>query len=119
MTNIFEKRRQGGSGRAGRVSEKRTSKLFGGKLTPSSGAIEGMKGDFKVKDFLFEHKSTKNDSLGLKFDWLAKINREARSTNKRPILSVEFTTEGGQPIPNGQWALVPMAWLKEVIDDLP
>jgi hypothetical protein len=117
--NIFEKRRQGGSGRAGRVSEKRTTKSFGGQQTPASGAIEGMKGDFRVKDFLFEHKSTKNDSLGLKFDWLAKISKEALFTNKRPILSISFTTESGHSIPNGDWCLVPMALMKEIVDDLP
>jgi hypothetical protein len=79
--------------------------------------MEGFKGDLVLSKFLIEAKSTVADSLSLKFDWLAKINREARSVNKRPALTVSFTTGNGQAIPNGEWVLIPMALFKEIVDD--
>lgn len=109
MNRYLERRaRTGGIGKSGVKSEKRLTKKLGGKATPASGAIEGHKGDFELGDFLMEAKSTVGDSLGVKFDWLVKIKKEARSKGKSPALTISFVNEQGRPYPNGEWVAVPL-----------
>lgn len=94
-------------GSAGTVSEKRLAMRLGGRQTPASGAMEGAKGDVVLPDVLMEAKSTVNDSMSLKLDWLAKIAAEARTEGKRPALAVTFTTGDGRPRSDGAWVMVP------------
>lgn len=115
----FERRlKKQGIGRGGRASEKRVAKIIGAKTTPASGAIEAFKGDMRKANFLIEAKSTKNDSLGLKFDWLVKISKEARDSRRKPAMTISFTTDGGRELPNGEWALIPMSLFRELVEDL-
>ena len=109
--NPFTRRRETHKiGRGGRKSETRLAKTLGGTTTAASGAMTGFKGDIQRGEFLIEAKSTKNDSLGVKFEWLAKINQEARQAkNKRPALTISFTTEAGQALPNGDWICMRMS----------
>lgn len=115
MTDIpyLRRRAQHKIGKPGRKSEKRLTKKFGGRETPASGAMPGAKGDISFDRILLEAKATTKDSLSVKFEWLAKITREARSENKVPALSVSFVKEDGTAVDNGDWVLVPGWFFKD------
>jgi hypothetical protein len=93
-------------GASGVAAEKRLAKRVGGRLTPASGALSGAKGDVVLPAVLLEAKSTVNDSLSLKLDWLVKIAGEARAVGKDPALAVTFTTGDGRPRAGGSWVLI-------------
>ena len=114
---FYRRRNKEGIGRGGRASERRLAKTLGAKQTPASGALEGAKGDLMKGDFLMESKSTARDSLGVKYDWMVKIGKEARDRRKIPALTISFTTEGGRELPFGEWVAVPLAFFKELVDD--
>ena len=101
-------------GAAGVKSEKRLAKRLGGRQTPGSGALEGAKGDVVLPDVLMEAKSTTNDSMSLKLDWLAKISGEASNQSKQPALSVTFVTGDGRPRKDGAWVMIPERVWKEL-----
>lgn len=99
----------------GRLSEKRLSKKLGARQTPASGAMIGAKGDMQKQGklrWLGESKSTVNGSLKLEHHWLTKITKEAMDSSSLPYLTVSFVTAKGLPLPDGEWALVPMWVLK-------
>lgn len=100
-------------GDTGRKSEKRLAKQLGGRARPASGAMEGAKGDIDFDTVLMEAKSTTSGSLALKFEWLAKIAREALQVRKSPALAVSFTDNDGKAYPNGEWVLVPRSLWEE------
>ena len=79
--------------------------------------MEGFKGDLQLKNFLIEAKSTTGLSIGVKFDWLVKIAKEARQTGKTPVLAISFVKGSGDPEPNGEWAMIPMSLFKEIVGD--
>ena len=101
-------------GKAGRASEKRLAKSLGGRARPASGAMQGAKGDIDLGAVLLEAKSTIGDSIGLKFEWLAKIGKEARAEGKTPALSVSFVRPDGTAYLDGEWVLVPLYKFKEL-----
>lgn len=103
-------------GKAGRKSEARLTKQLGGRARPASGAMDGAKGDIDLGDFLVEAKSTTGKSIGVKFEWLAKIGREARREGKTPALTVTFVTEDGRSVTDGEWCLVPMYVFREIME---
>lgn len=105
-------------GEGGRQSERKLAKRLDARLRPGSGSKTGHKGDMAVGDVLIEAKSTSNDSLGVKLDWLLKIAHEAVSEAKTPVLTVTFTDANGAPRANGEWALVPLRVFKEWLDVL-
>lgn len=111
--------RKAAIGTTGRKSEQRLAKALGARLTPNSGALAGAKGDMKLGSFLIEAKSTVNDSLGLKFAWLAKIAREARETGKRPALALSFTTADGRAVTDGEWVCLPRRVFEDLLDQAP
>lgn len=98
----------------GRKSERTLSKSIGGKLRPASGAKLGAKGDIEVGNFLMEAKSTINDSLSIKSDWLRKIAKEARQEGKTGALAITFTKADGSPYPDCQWVAIPLSKWKEL-----
>lgn len=100
-------------GKAGRASETKLTKALGGRARPASGAMAGAKGDIDLGTILMEAKSTTNDSISLKLDWLIKIAIEARDIDKTPALTVSFVKADGSPQRDGQWVLVPMSLWKE------
>lgn len=104
-----------GKGGAGRNAEKKTAKRLKAKLTPGSGAFD-KKGDMLYRNFLVENKSTKAQTLGLKKEWLLKIQHEAIMTGKLPALAFTFTYESGEVAPPGPWVLVPEWWFKDVLE---
>lgn len=94
-------------GAAGRASENKVASRMGARLTPSSGALAGAKGDMTTPRFLIEAKSTLKDSMTLKLDWLCKIGAEARSKGKTPALTITFVRPNGEPVMNGRWVMIP------------
>jgi hypothetical protein len=102
-------------GEHGRRSEKRLANRLGGKLIPASGSTRA-KGDMVLGDFLIEAKATSRDSLSLKHDWLAKIDREALATGRKPALAVSFVRPDGTQIRGGTWIAIPEDVFKELID---
>lgn len=114
--NSALKRLQQQENKHGRKSEKKTSKRFGARLRPGSGAMPGAKGDFVLPDFLFEAKATVNDSLGLKKAWLDKITGEALEIGREPALTVTFVDPNGAPLPRGTWVLVRESTLAALIE---
>lgn len=66
--------------------EKRIAKEFNGKRTPNSGAtLLGGKGDITLDDWLIEAKTktSDQDSMSIKKDWLEKNLRESVSMGKK------------------------------------
>lgn len=108
MNTYLARRAKHAIGQQGRASEKKLAKQLGVRARPASGAMEGAKGDIPVGRTLMEAKSTTNDSMSVKLDWLAKIGHEARSEGKTPALSVTFVDGTGAPKRDGQWVLVPL-----------
>ena len=108
----LRRREQHTIGKAGRASEKKLIKDLGGRGRPASGALQGAKGDIDLDTVLMEAKSTTGDSLGLKFEWLNKIAKEARAEGKTPALAVSFVRNDGTPYVDGEWVAVPLAYWK-------
>ena len=111
----LKRRTQHRIGKAGRASERRLTRELGGRPRPASGALEGAKADMELGQVLLEAKSTTRSSVGVKFDWLVKISREARSEGKTPALSVSFVREDGSPHLDGEWVMIPMHRFKELL----
>lgn len=108
----------GGNECHGRLSERRVARVLGARQTPASGALCGAKGDatLECKDYRFriESKATANKSLGVKYEWLEKITKEALETNRLPALTVSFVTPGGVECSNGDWVMIPRYLFQEV-----
>jgi hypothetical protein len=111
----YLRRQQHKIGASGRRSEKRLAKELGARERPASGAMQGAKGDMSLGELLIEAKSTTGASLAVKRRWLAKIGGEARSEGKTPVLTISFVTPDGQPLMDGEWALIPMHKFKELV----
>lgn len=103
-------------GTAGRRSEKKVAKSLHAQLKPASGAMAGAKGDMATKDFLIEAKSTTNDSISIKHDWLGKISQEAMMEGRDPALSVRFTRADGRAINYGDWMMIPRELFEELME---
>ena len=114
MGNPYLDRKVKVIGATGRKSERKVARKLGAKLTPNSGAVAGAKGDMHLGDFLIEAKSTVNDSIGVKLDWLLKIADEALSSDRKPAIALTFTHAGGDPRVNGEWVAVPLHVWKEM-----
>lgn len=108
----------------GTTSERRVVKGVGGRLTPASGALKGAKSDgtwdtpsenYRLR---LESKATINASMSLKHDWLCKIASEARETNRQPVLVMSFTNGDGRAKKDGDWAMIPLWLLTELVGNL-
>ena len=110
------RRQQHRIGKSGRKSEDRLKKDLGGRGRPASGAMEGAKGDIDLGPVLLEAKSTIHDSIAVKYAWVDKIAKEARSEGKTPALSLSFVRPDGSAIQDGDWVLIPMHRFKEIAD---
>jgi len=98
----------------GSVSEKKVAKRLGGREQPASGAMVGAKGDVVLRDYLVEAKSTVNDSMSVKLDWLRKISYEALAEHKTPALTITFVKPTGVPVRDGSWVLIRESDYKEL-----
>lgn len=86
--------------------ERRLSRDLGGRLVPGSGSSAWSKdgsnargslgGDFVVEDFAIEHKLTQRASMGVRWEWLKKIEEAAKRRMKYPALIITFETPDGR-----------------------
>lgn len=104
-------------GQAGRASEKGLAKRLKGRPTRASGAVLTDKGDIDLPEFLMECKSTKNDSLSVKLEWLLKITQEAVLRGKKPAFAISFTNDHGKPIKSGTFIAIPEDVFKTLIGE--
>lgn len=87
-------------------------------MTPASGALDGAKGDMAIGNWLLENKSTVNESVSLKLDWLLKIAQEALEKGKNPGLCIQFTHKAGGPRKGGSWVMISEAAFKELQSEI-
>lgn len=112
-------------GKAGFAAEKKFSQRIGGRLTSGSGNSSGrggQKGDVHLDTpvkFKVECKSTVNESLSLKLEWLRKITGEAFHTGREAAVSIMFTNASGEPVTGGKWVMVPERVFQELTEGKP
>lgn len=92
----------------GLKSEAKVLKKIGAKPTPNSGALRGAKSDGVVGHWQVESKSTVKDRLPIELGWLVKIQNEALSTGRDPVITISYVEYGGAPRPHGEWVMVPL-----------
>ena len=73
-----------------RVLESLVAYFFSGRLRPGSGSFRPFKGDVITDDYLIECKSTEKQQFVLKKEILLKIEKEAISEGRVPLLVVRF-----------------------------
>jgi hypothetical protein len=99
MNPYFKRAEAARIGDSGRASERRVTKVTGGKAQPASGAMAHAKGDFKLNrnlTFLAEAKSTTGDYLKIDLGWLTKIQAEALNKGAKPLLVLSFVSADGR-----------------------
>ncbi len=101
--------------RDGKASEKKLARKTHGRRQPASGAIDGHKGDVLAygETVLLENKSTSKESILVKKEWLAKIDREAFTYRKKPGLCLSFSDM--PPGVDAEWIAVPITFFEELI----
>lgn len=70
--------------------EQKDAKDFEARRTPRSGGIWFAKGDSNNEEFLIENKTSKHNSFSIKQSVWRKLEREALTSGKLPLLSIEF-----------------------------
>lgn len=99
--------------RAVDAQETRVADAIGGRRTPASGSMPNRKGDGDTAVFKNECKlSVVKGSMKLKKEWFAKISREARLVEKKPMLAIELVD--AEPGVAKDWVCVTlddMEWL--------
>ena len=86
--------------------EREVAAELGGKAQPNSGAMDGMKGDIKLRDYLIDDKHTSNKSFILGTVDLNKITREALEQNLEPMLLIKFF-KGISLGVDSEWIILP------------
>jgi hypothetical protein len=66
------------------------AKLFGGRVTPASGAFWHRKGDVRTTDLLMEMKQTDKGSISISKRVWEKIRREALLDGRMPVLALQI-----------------------------
>jgi hypothetical protein len=94
------------TGKGGKNYEKKASKALQGQLTPGSGS-QAKKGDLLIGDLLLELKTSTNESITLKKEYLHKIRKAALEQNKQPGLLFSFVTMNG--VSEEEWLAVPLS----------
>lgn len=102
---------------SGTLAEEKTAKRIAAKLQPSSGSLDGAKGDMVLGDTLIENKATRSRTMRLELHWLRKISHEATSLGKTPALAIQFVDAEGNPVPNGKWVMVQEATFQKLLEE--
>ena len=89
----------------GNRNEKEIAKEIGAKRTPNSGATPFMKGDMFMGKVMFDIKSTKHNQFILTVDTLAKLEEDAFSNRKIPVLLLNFTNV--KKTMSKRWVVIP------------
>jgi len=85
--------------------EKRVAKKMGGRRQPASGALPGIPNDVSTDEFLVECKRTKYSGMGIKGDWIERLDEVAIMHGKIPCIELEF-----DGLPDGvtkHWMMIP------------
>jgi Holliday junction resolvase len=91
--------------------EKRVARKIGGRRQPASGALPGIPNDVSSDEFLIECKRTKYSGMGIKGEWIQKLDEVAIMHGKTPCLELEF-----DGLPDGttkHWMMVPFDYFCE------
>lgn len=99
----------------GNRSEKRLGKSIMAQMHAGSGS-KGRKGDMRKGGFLIESKATVKDSIGVKKEWLEKVENQALLIGKKPALSLSFVRGNGEALPNGDWVAIRLSDFKELFE---
>lgn len=92
--------------------EEQAADLVGGKRHRGSGSYKFRKSDASSEDYQVECKQTEKKSLGIKTEWLKKIQQEAEFRGKEPVLHIRFTHEDV-----GDWVLIRSTEFKRLVDE--
>ena len=95
--------------------EKEIAKALGGFAMPASGALDGMKGDVKLDNFLIDSKETIHGSIKVDGLDLTKICREAGEVNRKPALYLTIKKVAFET-PN-EWVLIPAEIFAKMLDE--
>ena len=79
-----------------KAMERRIAKLLGGRRIPLSGSLTLMPGDVITDKFLVECKlraSSGKKQIAIEKAWLTKIEKEAKSQNKIPLLIFKYKND--------------------------
>lgn len=118
--NPFLERRKRDKTKHGNKSETRVVKRLGGKPVAGSGCSENNKSDGTLETgkvrLRIESKATLHKQMSVKLDWLTKISKEARETNRDPMLTVNFVDGEGRTVMNGAWCMIPETLLAELLE---
>ena len=95
-------------------TEKTQAKKLGAFKTPVSGAIDGLKGDYVVDDFLFDSKETSKASISLSVKDFAKVTREAHQAGKHPALTLKVPLVPGTV--SQEWVAIPLDVFSEMLE---
>jgi hypothetical protein len=86
--------------------EKRISKDIGGKQMPNSGSTPFMPADILLGDSVIDVKSCKGNQIVITVDMLSKIEKDARTHSKKPVLLLNFI-KSKKELQNTEWILFP------------
>lgn len=111
---LDRKNKQHNANSHGSRSEEQTMKKLGARLQVASGRLQTAKSDGFDISFQYENKSTLSKSYPLKLEILHKIKKEARDANRQPVLVVCFVTETGQPVKDGEYAIISLDLFNEM-----
>jgi hypothetical protein len=79
-----------------KAMERRIARLLGGRRIPLSGSLILMPGDVITDKFLVECKlrsSSGKKQISIEKSWLTKIEKEAKSQNKIPLLIFKYKND--------------------------
>lgn len=99
----------------GGKAEKKFAKRVGADLHAASGA-KTKKADMTAGKFKVECKSTKNDSISVKLEYLLKVYQEAFETGERPALSIQFVVGNGQARKRASWVMITEEDFQKLVD---
>lgn len=85
----------------GKLAERRIAKKLGTDRTPYSGAGKE-KGDVSHPQYIVEVKTTGQESLTLRREWLTKVAKEALAAGKEMVLIFRFVGD------TRDYAIIPM-----------
>jgi len=97
------------------ATEKKLAKDVGGYRQPASGALDGMKGDVVMDEYLLDSKETGAKSIIVSSKDLNKVSKEAREMGRTPALVLKLS--GVQLGTAKQWVCLPLRDFMELVED--
>lgn len=92
------------------------AKRLGAQKHPASGALDGFKGDYSVKGFLFDSKETVGSMVTLSANDFTKLARDARESGKMPAMVLKIN-KMPSTVPN-EWVSIPLEEFATILERL-